>query len=94
MAAHFDHDLDILRGAAQRYQERTPVREEHRRKLRDGAQVLAHTHERVQLRMQRLTKAAARDDGPVLGCERHPVGPQRAARLPARAADACCERVL
>lgn len=61
MASHLDYDFDVLRAAAQRYQERTPEREENRRKLRSGRKVEADTPERVQARMERLTKAAGKE---------------------------------
>lgn len=61
MASHFDYDFDVLRPAAQRYQERTPDREENRRKLRSGRKVEADSPERVQARMERLAMAAAKE---------------------------------
>jgi len=61
MASHFDYDFNVLRAAAQRYQERSHAREENRRKLRTGRQIEADTPERVQMRMDRLSMSAAQE---------------------------------
>lgn len=50
--------FDIARSAGQRWQERQAVREPRRAKIREGKAIEVETPERVQLRLERLSKIA------------------------------------
>lgn len=61
MSHHFDHDLDVLSSAAQRYLDRSATRKRHRDKIDAGRAAEAEQPERVQLRLERLSRAAAQE---------------------------------